>query len=149
MKISNTENTVPARGREVIPTPNASGIYSDGTYVEILKDQILCHLTEQNGFSFKDGLEMEVYIYEESIDEPLRSLKFLPTSRTIENNILIDETATAEVSLDPSYVEYYLNLKTDAFIPNKDLCKGIQNLKSQNIELNFDVDCEDDESIFF
>lgn len=149
MKINNIDNDAPLRGRQTLPPRPDSDVYVDGTYVKVIKDQILCQLLEQNGFLLKEGLEMEVYIYAQSPEETLIPLKFLPTTHTIKNNLLVDESNVADVSLDPSYVEYYLKLRTDAVIPPSDLCKGIQNLKSQNIELSVDIDCEEKESVFF
>jgi len=149
MSIKNTANDVPVRGRKVIPNIPASKVYSDGSYINLDPDQVLCQLLEKEGFYFKDGLEMQAFIYGVDNENSLTPLKFLPSTKMIKNGLLMEEPQSTPIPLDPSYVEYYIDLKTDAEISNEDLCQGIQLLKSQDILVELDIECPDDESIFF
>lgn len=149
MQVRNINNSTTSDAQEPSPAILRSTVYPDGTYIKILNEQILCQLLEINGFHFKDGLEMEVYIYEDESTEVLRPLKFLPTTSTVKNDLLVENEKIAEVSLDNSYVEYYINFRTDMDIPTKDVCEGLQYLKSQDVLVDVDIDCEDLDETFF
>ena len=120
----------------------ASRIFSDGTYIEVTPDQLLCQLKENDGFLFKDGLEMEVYVSDDTSDGWL-PLKFRPNQTKIQNGILMDETRGSIINIDPSYVEYYLQINLDSEIPDDDLCEGIRELKTQDLGLELDIECPD------
>jgi hypothetical protein len=149
MKVQNTINDSPVRGQITTPSLPASPVYPDGTYLKVTEEQILCQLLEQDGFLFKDGLEMEVYIYENDTTNEMTRLKFLPQTSLVKNNILQEEQEVINLQIDPTYVEYYFDFKTDSEIEPKDICEGIVNLKSQNITLELDIECPDLESTFF
>ena len=69
--------------------------------------------------------------------------------KLIKNNMLREPESVVDVTINPSYAEYYFDFKTDREIEPKDLCEGLKLLKSQNILLELDVECPDEESSFF
>ena len=149
MQVKNSINLPPVQGQRTPSRAPVSQIYRDGTYLDIIEKQILCQLKEKDGFLFKDGLEMEVYLYEDTADTNLIPLKFRPVSGQIKDGVLLDESEDNYVEIDSSYLEYYMNINFDADIPNRDICLGIQQLKSQDIELDLDIECPDEEGIDF
>lgn len=149
MQIKNSADLPPVSGQQVAPRAPVSKIFPDGTYLDIIQEQIICRLKEDEGFLFKDGLEMEVYLYEDTPEENLLPLKFRPQSHQIKNGILLDEPVESYVELDPTYVGYWMNFNLDSEIPDEDICAGIQKLKSQDIELEFEIDCPDNDAVDF
>ena len=150
MQIGNTANLPPVSGQTASPQNIGTLPYPDGTYVDILNEQILCHLIEKQGFTFKDGLQMEVYVYEDNSETDLIPLKFRPKSKMIKDGILLDNPEGTNYSeVDSSYVDYYLNINFDGEISDTDLCVGLQNLKSQDVELDLNVECPDQDGIDF
>tara|TARA_Y100001963_G_C6752564_1_gene434989 strand:- start:437 stop:1399 length:963 start_codon:yes stop_codon:yes gene_type:complete len=149
MQIKNNADNPPVRGQLVSPAAPVSAIFPDGTYLDIIEKQILCQLLEKDGFLLKDGLEVEVFLYEETAEQNLLPLKFLPRTSGIKNGILLDEKEKVEASIDPTYVEYYINFNTDYNIPDQDICDGVQNLKANDIELEIPIECPDQESLDF
>jgi len=147
MQIKNKRNDTPVRGQVVSPNVPSSNIMLDGTYVELIDEQIICKILEEKGFLQKDGLEMEVFLYEENEDVP-KKLKFAPRQKTIMNGLLVDDQV-AEVSLTSDYVEYWLNIEIDSNIPDSEICKGVQTLKAQDILVDVDVICPDKDGVDF
>ena len=143
------ENTHPqdSRGRESSPYVPSSTVYSDGSYIHLEPQQILLNLLEKNGFVFKDGLEVEVFIVDEVDSNILKPLKFVKRKQSVIDNKLIDEVEQEEVEIDESYVEYYFDLRVDKEIPEDDICEGLIELKSKDIYLDLDVECIDREGI--
>ena len=130
-----------------IPQVPTSNIMPDGTYIELIDEQIICKILEEKGFLQKDGLEMEVFLYEENEETP-KKLKFAPRQKTIVNGLIVDDEV-ASIALTSDYVEYWLNIETDSLIPDSEICKGVQNLKSQDILVDVNVVCPDKEGIDF
>ena len=153
MEVANVNDNPPVQGQLTTPKAPVSTVYPDGTYIKLIEEQILCQLIEKSGFLFKDGLEVEVFLYQSDTEGDLKPLKFYPPSVQIKNGILLDETSAdmdnEDDNLDPNYVEYYINFNTDRQIPDVDICRGIQTLKSQNVELSLDVECPDADGVFF
>ena len=147
MQIRNTRDDAPVRGQQVSPNVPTSNIMSDGTYIELIDEQIICKILEEKGFLQKDGLEMEVFLYEENEETP-KKLKFAPRQKTIVNGLIVDDEV-ASIALTSDYVEYWLNIETDSSIPDSEICKGVQNLKSQDILVDVNVVCPDKEGIDF
>jgi hypothetical protein len=147
MEIRNTRNDAPVRGREVSPNVPLSSIFPDGTYINLVDEQIICKMLEEKGFLQKDGLEMEVFLYEENEELP-KKLKFAPREKTIIDGFLMEDRV-AQVNLTPDYVEYWLNIEVDSEIPDSEICKGVQELKAQDILVDVDVVCPDLEGVDF
>lgn len=149
MSVGNTANDPRVRGRLSSLNKSVSATKPDNTYIKIDEDQILVELLELNGFKFKDGLEVEVFMYDEvSGNETFKSLKFLPEQKTIVDDLMVDSTP---VSVDPTpdYVEHYFNFLTDSEIPESDICDGLEDLKSKEIFIDAEVNCPDREAIDF
>ena len=152
MQIANVNDDSPVQGQLTTPKAPASKVYGDGTYIKLIEKQILCQLKEKSGFLFKDGLEVEVFLQESNAVGDWRPLKFMPSATRIKDGILLDEAEESdpgEGALDSKYVEYYINFNTDYHIPDEDICKGVEVLKTQNVELDLDVNCPDEDGIFF
>ncbi len=149
MSLGNTANDPKVRGRLSSLNKSVSDIKPDNTYIKIDDEQILVELLELNGFRFKDGLEVEVFLYDDvSGNETLRPLKFLPEQKSIVNDLMIDPVPTL-VDPSPDYVEHYFNFLTDNQIPERDICDGLENLKSKDIFIDTELDCPDREAIDF
>jgi hypothetical protein len=147
MEIRNTRNDPPVRGAEVSQNIPTSDVMPDGTYVNLIDEQIICKILEEKGFLQKDGLEMEVFLYEGNEDTP-KKLKFMPKQKTIKDGMLIEDDIQS-VNINPDYVEYWLNIEVDSEIPESEICKGISKLKSQDILIDHEVDCPDLEGVDF
>tara|TARA_R100001440_G_scaffold71326_1_gene94247 strand:- start:24 stop:968 length:945 start_codon:yes stop_codon:yes gene_type:complete len=147
MEIRNQRNDSPVRGQEVSPNVPVSEIYPDGTYIHLIDEQILCKILEEKGFLQKDGLEMEVFLYEENEETP-KKLKFAPREKTVIDGMLAEDSI-AIVGLTPDYVEYWLNIEVDSEIPDSEICKGVQKLKAEDILVDVDVVCPDLEGVDF
>ena len=147
MEIRNTRNDSPVRGAEVSQNIPTSDVMPDGTYVNLIDEQIICKILEEKGFLQKDGLEMEVFLYEGNEDTP-KKLKFMPKQKTIKDGMLFEDSVRS-VNINPDYVEYWLNIEVDSEIPESEICKGISKLKSQDILIDHEVDCPDLEGVDF
>ena len=147
MEIRNTRNDAPERGQEVSPNVPVSPVFADGTYINLIDEQIITKILEEKGFLQKDGLEMEVFLYEENEETP-KKLKFAPKEKTIIDGLLIEDDIAA-VNLTPDYVEYWLNIEVDSEVPDSEICKGVQRLKAQDILVDVDVVCPDTEGVDF
>ena len=94
--------------------------------LRLTRNKYLVELLELNGFKFKDGLEVEVFLFDEVAgSETFKSLKFLPEEKMIVNDMMVD-TSPASVDPTPDYVEHYFNFLTDNEIPESDICEGIE-----------------------
>jgi hypothetical protein len=147
MEIRNQRNDSPVRGREVSPNVPVSSVFQDGSYINLLDEQIICKILEEKGFLQKDGLEMEVFLYEENEETP-KKLKFAPREKTVIDGMLVEDYIET-VPITPEYVEYWLNIETDSGIPDAEICKGVQNLKAQDIHVDVEVVCPDLEGVDF
>jgi len=125
-------------------------IKPDGSFVDIIEEQILLNVFERNGFFHKDSYEIEVYLYEADEVEIDRKLKFYQQDRQIQNNMLVEQpdlSADVPEDLTKDYVEYYMDISVDREIPEEDICKGLRRLKAKDIFLDLEVDCPDREDI--
>ena len=147
MEIRNTRDDSPVRGQEVSPNVPVSPVFEDGTYINLIDEQIIAKVLEEKGFLQKDGLEMEVFLYEENEETP-KKLSFAPRAKTIVDGLLVEEEVAA-LNLTPEYVEYWLNIEVDSEIPDSEICKGVQRLKAQDILVDVDVVCPDLEGVDF
>ena len=143
MDIRNTADDSQVGGPLASSRSPLGPIYPDGTYLNIEENQILCQLLEKNSFLYKDGLEIEVFMYDDTSENNIIPLKFAPRQNMVKDDILLEDAGEFLVDLNPTYVEYYINLKVDSQIPTDDLCKGIRKLQSKDIELDMDVECPD------
>jgi len=122
----------------------------DGSFVDIIEEQVLLNIFERNGFFHKDSYEVEVYLYESDEIEIDRKLKFYQQDRQIQNNMLVDQpdlSADVPEDLTKDYVEYYMDISVDKEIPEEDICAGVRRLKAKDIFLDLEVECPDRENI--
>jgi hypothetical protein len=115
----------------------------DGSFVDIVPEQILLNIFERNGFFHKDSYEIEVYLYEQDETQIDRKLKFFEQDTQIKNNMLVEETNQTDEDLTNEFVEYYLDISVDKEIPEEDICKGLRRLKAKDIFLDIEVECPD------
>ena len=150
MQVRNVRDDSPVRGQAISSVAPASDIFDDGTYIEVLDDQIIARIIEENGFTFKEGLEIEAYIFEDTPqgEEKLKPLKMMPKMKSIVNDMLVD-VDDEFVPTDENYLEHYITIYYDEAIPDSDLCKGISRLKKEDILLDIEVECPDEEGIDF
>ena len=87
---------------------------------------------------------MEVYLFEENSDTDLIPLKFRPKGNLIKDGILMDDDGTSYSEIDHTFVEYWMDMNFDNQIPDVDICKGVQRLKAQDIELDVDIECTEE-----
>lgn len=146
MQIRNISDDPPVSGQTTSPNVPASEVFDDGTYLEVLNEQILAEIKEDSGFILKDGFEVEVYLKDDAAEENYIPLKFLPKRTQIIDGFLV-ENATTDVEITPEYVEYYVDFITDGDISSADICKGLARLKANDLQIGIDIECEDDESI--
>lgn len=147
MQVRNVRDDSPVRGQTISPSVPASDIFDDGTYLEIMDEQIITRIIEENGFTLKEGLEIEAFIYED--EEKILPLKMTPRTKAIVNDILIDVDEDSLVEVDKTYLEYWMSIFYDEDIPDSDLCKGISKLKKEDILLDIDVECPDEQGVDF
>ena len=147
MQIANTRDDSPVRGQPSSPTAPVSRIFEDGTYIQLIEEQIIARVLEENGFKLKEGLEIEAYLFEED-DETLMPLRMLPRTKTIVDGMLVDPEDNY-IEADSTYLEYYIDLALDDEIPDSEICKGISKLKKEDILLDIEVECEDDDGVDF
>tara|TARA_R110002153_G_scaffold112432_1_gene254506 strand:- start:7679 stop:8623 length:945 start_codon:yes stop_codon:yes gene_type:complete len=147
MQVRNVRDDSPVTGQAISSTAPVSRTFEDGTYLEILEEQIIARIIEENGFKLKEGLELEAYMFEED-GETLVPLKITPKTKSIIDGILIDEEDNY-IEVDKSYLEYYLSVFYDEDIPDSEICKGVAKLKKEDILLDVDVDCPDKQGIDF
>lgn len=125
----------------------SSEFADDGTFVKLKEEELLLHLLEKNGFTYKDSLSLEVFEYEPS-EQVFNKLKF---SQPPENNELkvtepldVDYSSLTNLSnLGPDLVENYFSINTDSQISSFKICQGIKKLKDKNIYLGLNVNCDD------
>jgi hypothetical protein len=115
----------------------------DGSFVDIVPEQILLNIFERNGFFHKDSYEIEVYLYEQDETKISRKLKFYKQDTQIINNMLVDSDNTDIDDLTNEFVEYYLDIAVDKEIPEEDICSGLRRLKAKDIFLDIEIECPD------
>ena len=151
MRIRNTSEDPPVRGLLINPVTFVSNVYPDGTYIELIEEQVLCQLKEIESFIFKDGIEVQAFLYDDTSEENLIPLKFSPESQFIKDGILLDpsEVSSVDPTLNPTYLEYYVDLSLDGEISEDDICKGVTKLKAQDIQIGIEIECDDRDSVDF
>jgi hypothetical protein len=156
MQVRNVRDDSPLRGQSSAPTVPVSDIFDDGTYIEVLDDQIIARIIEENGFTFKEGLEIEAYMFEHEYqaedstvrEETLKPLKMMPKIKSIVDGMLVD-VDDEFVPTDENFLEHYISIYYDEAISDIDLCKGVARLKKEDILLDIEVECPDEQGVDF
>ena len=108
--------------------------YADGTQIRVWEDRLFLNVGEENVPMSRENYDIEVFLVETedvsgSISTPgisnptkreiLTPLNFVPRKSNIKGNILQDDGEDMIVyseDIDPSYVEYFLDLEADQSI---------------------------------
>lgn len=122
---------------------NDYDVKDDGSFLRIEENNFLLHLLEKNTDFNKDNFEIEVYLYDQD-EVNMNQLLFARQNTNIIDDFYVDEMPE-EVELTPDHVEYYFDITLDREIPEEIVCNGIQNLKNENIYLEYDLKCPDRE----
>tara|TARA_R110002074_G_scaffold160509_3_gene318015 strand:- start:4074 stop:5198 length:1125 start_codon:yes stop_codon:yes gene_type:complete len=149
-------------------------IFPDGSYIKIMKegDDIILDLSENNTFYGEQNFDIEVYTVEEESFNGEKKQAMTPlyfskeATSNVKNNILMSddevnasndgivdsaydtESESAEQGsfiVDPSYVEYFLQLEVDAEIDESVLCEVTVD-KSQSVFTSTMLNCDSDNS---
>ncbi len=129
-------------------------VYPDGTYLDYTEGQAITRFLEKNGFVKRDSFSIEVFEYIKSdtgdFTDQLRPLKFLNRNYQdvkdykIDKDILIEDPYSTELPPDSNTVEYFFDLRVDKEIPLDDLCKAVDELKSEGIYIDdLEIKCPD------
>ena len=125
------------------------GVFDDGTYIQVIPDNILLVLEEENSIFERENFEIEVFEITEELNrktdqmqEVLIPLSFLPDYDPVKNDLLqVKEGLTPIYQSDPSFVEYYFNLYVDHEIDEAEICKSVERLKSMGIYVDEELNC--------
>ena len=132
------------RNFEEDPELNSS-VFGDGTYMAVDPDYILLNVEEKNSIFMSKNYDIEIY---ESGSNGWNKLDFMKRHDKIVDNILVDNPPQPDVTLDPSYVEYFFDVLVDEEIPENLICRGVQRLKSKDIMIDTGIECPDLEGTF-
>jgi len=72
----------------------------------------------------------------------------MPKPKSIVNDMLVD-VDDEFVPTDENYLEHYISIYYDEAIPDADLCKGVSKLKKEDILLDIEVECPDEQGVDF
>tara|TARA_Y100001973_G_C5193798_1_gene332795 strand:- start:541 stop:1605 length:1065 start_codon:yes stop_codon:yes gene_type:complete len=125
------------------------GIFADGTFVEVEGDYILLDLQEINALYERDNFEIEVYEIKTqtfpngNTRDELIPLQFREKKPEIVNNLLVEDTGYTNVTLDPSYAEYFFDVLVDEEISDVIICKSLSELKAKGVYIETPFECPD------
>jgi len=116
----------------------ANRVYDDGSYINIIEDQILMEMLEKNTPFEEDNIEIQVFQIEtnqETQREVMTPLRFMKKPQAVVNGILLDADEMEQVPQDPTpdCVEYFFNIRVDNEIPIEDLCRAV--IRNRNLGL--------------
>ena len=120
LSIANTNDIKQRQGINQSAERPMSVIYPDGTYLKVDEEQILAQILEENGFKHSDKLEIEVFMFDDAVEEKLIPLKFLKRDKEFQNDLYMPNQETNTSNLDditPHTVEYYFDVRVDKEIP--------------------------------
>ena len=148
MKLGRIEDETATDSFKLIHPDAATG----GTFVNITEEQIMLNILEQNGFNENDGLEIEVYLYEQD-KQTYKMLLSQEKESVIKDGMYVKPLQnsakslfeTRETTTNPNLVEYWLRIKVDDEISIADRCSGLKNLEKNNIYLENELSCPDDD----
>ena len=105
----------------------SGAVYADNTYIAIEPDYMLMDVLEKNSAYTKENFEIEVY--------------------EITGSELIPLTFGKKKDLTVSDVGYYFDILVDDEIREDLLCENLTKLKSKDIHLDLDLECDFDKPI--
>jgi len=144
--------------------PKTDATLFDNTYMDIITDEgsILLEVQELNTFFGHDNFEMEVYEIQEEKDitaldsdtttrEVYIPLYFTKSPNEMEQgDILLDPEESdseilADLKLNPSYAEYFLDINVDNEIDLDTLCEYVVEEQTQGIFSSKVLDCREEQ----
>jgi hypothetical protein len=148
---------------EIDETLSPSKTYANDMAVYVGSEEILILAEEGNTLCAQENFDIEVFeitgITGSLGEEILNPLSFIKPINMVENNILLDETearqkagqAYGDITLDDSYVEYYINIDVDKEIDRNVICDSFGKIKKQGRTIyspcGIDLDCPDLEGV--
>jgi hypothetical protein len=137
--------------------------FEDGTSIIVTEDHILLEIEENNSPYSNKNFSIEVFLIEEeeainiktpgiskpTTKENLIPLSFMHLKPKIVDNILVDEDIAfpSEIDIDPSYVEYFLDIVTDGGIDPDIICSVMTKDKLEILYDEFEFECKDSDEI--
>jgi len=148
-------------------SPNNEGVrqvYKNGLAVAVGPDDILILMEEGNTTCNHKNFDIEVFemsgVTGSLGEEVLTPLSFEKPIEMIKNNILLDKKEARRqaglkrgetVTLDTSFVEYYMDVKTDEEINKTIVCTALHKIKKKGKSIyspcGIDFDCPDLEGV--
>ena len=133
-----------------------SDIFDDGKLMYVQEDNIMSFLKEFGSDYEKENFEIEVYEItdaERSVSgsfkpEVLKSLYFEQQQKRLQNDMITEDMSNLpEINLSrDKLVLTYFELLVDDEIDPVELCNNIQDVKRENIYVDDDLVCPDDEA---
>ena len=165
VSVRNIYNDEEEHTKEVSANLPVSEIKPDGSYISVQEEQILIHFLEKHGFSHKESVPGEVFMYDDVSHNKYIPLEFETRAMNriadFDSSLDDDFAETTNDEYDPlaeesqdglilesseKFVEYYFDFRVDRDVPEEDVCEGLMKLKKQDIFLDLDYDCLEKES---
>ena len=138
---------------------NFSKIFDDGSYVDVLEEDVIIQIQELNSEALSKNFKLEVFIEKPRVSDtnsPINGLKsyrplvFRNKVQKIANGMLLSdkeiEEQQAEVDsqdIDPSFVEYYFDVNVDKEIASEEICELAGQIGERNFYISDEFRCED------
>ena len=135
-------------------------IYKNGLNVAVGADDVLILAEEGNTLCGHENFDIEVFemtgLSGSLGEEVWIPMAFERPLEMVKGNLLLDKSAARaamglkkgeEVEIDPSFVEYYLDIQTDKEIPESIVCNALSKIKNKGNNIyspcGVDFDCPD------
>ena len=129
---------------KVDPDVSSFKTYKNGLSVAVGTDDILILAEEGNTTCKHENFDIEVFemtgVSGSLGEEVLVPMAFKRPLEMVKNNILLDRKEARQeaglkkgenIEIDPSFVEYYLNIQTDKEIPNSVVCDALSKIRKK------------------
>jgi len=110
-------------------------IYPDGSYIDVKDDFVLLEIGEENVPFSRENFDIEVYQYKENASSKISGswMELIPLyfAKKQESATIEEKSLQSGLSINTSYVDYFLDILTDQEIDDSILCEyvGRQNKK--------------------
>jgi hypothetical protein len=149
-------NASETQSRRGLNNANLSTIFGDGSFVDVLEEDVIIQIQELNSESLSENFRLEVFI-EKTEEDPrfgtynfYRPLKFRNQVQKIANGMLLSDQEIDDQqmiinaqTLDTEYVEYYFDLNVDKEIASEEICSLVDQIKERNFYISDDFRCPD------
>ena len=141
---------------------NFSKVFSDGSYINVLEEDVIIQIQELNSENLSENFRLEVFIEEEKTDpvpginlvKYYRPLVFGNKVQKIVDGMLVSDESIREQEEDISdqiinedFVEYYFELNVDKEIASEEVCALVNQIRERNFNISDDFRCEDLENV--